>query len=229
MDIYKKLINFVTVDLSAFYLDIAKDIVYIEGEDSHKRRSMQTALYDVAVRLTKLLTPVLPHTTEEIWGYLKEPEEFAQLSEMPAVNHYNNELETSKNFAEFMDIRSEVFKALEKARNEKLIGKSFEAQVVLYASEDVIQLFKKLQINVRQALIVSALEVKSLDDAPAEAEKHTAELSIVVGHAKGEVCPRCRMIKEDVGSDNDFPTLCASCAAIVKADFPDAVSAGLEE
>lgn len=229
MDIYKKLINFVTVDLSAFYLDIAKDIVYIEGEDSHKRRSMQTALYDVAVRLTKLLTPVLPHTTEEIWGYLKEPEEFAQLSEMPAVNHYNNELETSKNFAEFMDIRSEVFKALEKARNEKLIGKSFEAQVVLYVSEDVIQLFKKLQINVRQALIVSALEVKSLDDAPAEAEKYTAELSIVVGHAKGEVCPRCRMIKEDVGSDNDFPTLCASCAAIVKADFPDAVSAGLEE
>lgn len=190
---------------------------------------MQTVLYDVAVRLTKLLTPVLPHTTEEIWEYLKEPEEFVQLSEMPSVNHYNNELETSKNFAEFMEIRSEVFKALEKARNEKLIGKSFEAQIVLYASDNVVQLLEKLHIDVRQALIVSALEVKSLENAPTEAEKYTDELAIAVGHAKGVVCPRCRMIKEDVGVDKDFPTLCVNCATIVKADYPEAASVGLEE
>ena len=69
MEIYKKLINFITTDLSAFYMDVAKDVVYIEAPDSKKRRSMQTVLYDVVVRLTKLMTPILPHTTEEIWKY----------------------------------------------------------------------------------------------------------------------------------------------------------------
>ena len=78
MDIYKKVIKFITTDLSAFYLDIAKDVIYIEEADGHKRRSMQTVLYDIVVRLAKLLTPILPHTTEEVWEYLHEPEEFAQ-------------------------------------------------------------------------------------------------------------------------------------------------------
>ena len=72
-------------------MDVAKDVVYIEAPDSKKRRSMQTVLYDVVVRLTKLMTPILPHTTEEIWKYLKEDEEYAQLSEMPEVKHFNNE------------------------------------------------------------------------------------------------------------------------------------------
>lgn len=229
MDIYKKLINFVSVDLSAFYLDIAKDVVYIEGQNSHKRRSMQTVLYDIVVRLTKLLTPVLPHTTEEVWEYLKEPEEYAQLSEMPLVIHNNQETEISKNFAEFMNIRSEVFKALEKARNEKLIGKSFEAHVTLYGSENVLKLLGKVNIDVRQALIVSALDVKPLSDASADVEKYTDEIAISVEHAAGEVCPRCRMIKEDVGSDDQFATLCESCATIVKNGFPEAISEGLEE
>ena len=127
MEIYKKLINFITTDLSAFYMDVAKDVVYIEAPDSKKRRSMQTVLYDVVVRLTKLMTPILPHTTEEIWKYLKEDEEYAQLSEMPEVKHFNNEEKLVDLWNRFMNLRSGVFKALEEARNEKLIGKSFEA------------------------------------------------------------------------------------------------------
>ena len=119
MEIYKKLINFITTDLSAFYMDVAKDVVYIEAPDSKKRRSMQTVLYDVVVRLTKLMTPILPHTTEEIWKYLKEDEEYAQLSEMPEVKHFNNEEKLVDLWNRFMNLRSGVFKALEEARNEK--------------------------------------------------------------------------------------------------------------
>ncbi|MFN1208724.1 class I tRNA ligase family protein, partial [Enterococcus lactis] len=70
-------------DLSAFYLDFAKDILYIYAEDSAERRSMQTVLYNAAVAITKLITPILPHTAEEIWPFLSEKEEFVQLSEMP--------------------------------------------------------------------------------------------------------------------------------------------------
>ena len=76
--------NFINVDLSAFYLDFAKDVVYIEGAKSLERRQMQTVFYDILVKITKLLTPILPHTAEEIWSYLEfEAEDFVQLSELP--------------------------------------------------------------------------------------------------------------------------------------------------
>ncbi|MDN4833297.1 isoleucine--tRNA ligase [Ligilactobacillus salivarius] len=228
MEIYKKLINFITTDLSAFYMDVAKDVVYIEAPDSKKRRSMQTALYDVVVRLTKLMTPILPHTTEEIWKYLKEDEEYAQLSEMPEVKHFNNEEKLVDLWNRFMKLRSGVFKALEEARNEKLIGKSFEAHVDLYVSNGVQADLDALNANVRQALIVSALDVHPLSEAPENALKFNDEYAVVVEHAEGEVCPRCRMIKTDIGSDADLPTLCASCAEIVRENYPEALTEGLE-
>ena len=228
MEIYKKLINFITTDLSAFYMDVAKDVVYIEAPDSKKRRSMQTVLYDVVVRLTKLMTPILPHTTEEIWKYLKEDEEYAQLSEMPEVKHFNNEEKLVDLWNRFMNLRSGVFKALEEARNEKLIGKSFEAHVDLYVSNGVQADLDALNANVRQALIVSALDVYPLSEAPENALKFNDEYAVVVEHAEGEVCPRCRMIKTDIGSDADLPTLCASCAEIVRENYPEALAEGLE-
>lgn len=228
MEIYKKLINFITTDLSAFYMDVAKDVVYIEAPDSKKRRSMQTVLYDVVVRLTKLMTPILPHTTEEIWKYLKEDEEYAQLSEMPEVKHFNNEEKLVDLWNRFMNLRSGVFKALEEARNEKLIGKSFEAHVDLYVSNGVQADLDALNANVRQALIVSALDVHPLSEAPENALKFNDEYAVVVEHAEGEVCPRCRMIKTDIGSDADLPTLCASCAEIVRENYLEALAEGLE-
>lgn len=228
MEIYKKLINFITTDLSAFYMDVAKDVVYIEAPDSKKRRSMQTVLYDVVVRLTKLMTPILPHTTEEIWKYLKEDEEYAQLSEMPEVKHFNNEEKLVDLWNRFMNLRSGVFKALEEARNEKLIGKSFEAHVDLYVSNGVQADLDALNANVRQALIVSALDVHPLSEAPENALKFNDEYAVVVEHAEGEVCPRCRMIKTDIGSDADLSTLCASCAEIVRENYPEALTEGLE-
>lgn len=228
MEIYKKLINFITTDLSAFYMDVAKDVVYIEAPDSKKRRSMQTVLYDVVVRLTKLMTPILPHTTEEIWKYLKEDEKYAQLSEMPEVKHFNNEEKLVDLWNRFMNLRSGVFKALEEARNEKLIGKSFEAHVDLYVSNGVQADLDALNANVRQALIVSALDVHPLSEAPESALKFNDEYAVVVEHAEGEVCPRCRMIKTDIGSDADLSTLCASCAEIVRENYPEALAEGLE-
>ncbi|WP_270643300.1 isoleucine--tRNA ligase [Ligilactobacillus salivarius] len=228
MEIYKKLINFITTDLSAFYMDVAKDVVYIEAPDSKKRRSMQTVLYDVVVRLTKLMTPILPHTTEEIWKYLKEDEKYAQLSEMPEVKHFNNEEKLVDLWNRFMNLRSGVFKALEEARNEKLIGKSFEAHVDLYVSNGVQADLDALNANVRQALIVSALDVYPLSEAPENALKFNDEYAVVVEHAEGEVCPRCRMIKTDIGSDADLSTLCASCAEIVRENYPEALAEGLE-
>lgn len=228
MDIYKKVIKFISNDLSAFYLDIAKDVIYIEEANGHKRRSMQTVLYDIVVRLAKLLTPVLPHTMEEVWEYLHETEEFVQLSEMPAVNYYDGQKKLLENWNRFMKVRSNVLKSLEVARDQKLIGKSFEAHIKLYVTDGVRTELDALNADLRQALIVSQLDVLPIDDAPVDADDYD-EVKIVVEKAEGEVCPRCRMIRTDIGVDAELQKVCAHCAEVIRHDYPEAVTEGLED
>ena len=92
---------------------------------------MQTVFYDILVKITKLLTPILPHTAEEIWSYLEfEAEGFVQLSELPEAETFANQEEILDTWAAFMDFRGQVQKALEEARNVKVIGKSLEAQKI---------------------------------------------------------------------------------------------------
>ena len=225
--VFKKVFNFISNDLSAFYLDFAKDVLYIEDQDSHARRSMQTVIYDAAVKLDKILTPILPHTMEEIWGFLKEPEDYVQLANMPKVEGYANHDELLENWGKFMNLRNDVLKALEDARNKKLIGKSFEAAVTIYPDKETKAMLDDLDADFRQILIVSKLTIAD-GEAPEDAEKLN-NASIVVEHAEGEVCPRCRMIRTDIGEDPKLPKLCGRCAKIVEADYPEAVQEGLED
>ncbi len=225
--VFKKVFNFISNDLSAFYLDFAKDVLYIEDQDSHARRSMQTVIYDAAVKLDKILTPILPHTMEEIWGFLKEPEDYVQLANMPKVEGYANHDELLENWGKFMNLRNDVLKALEDARNKKLIGKSFEAAVTIYPDKETKAMLDDLDADFRQILIISKLTIAD-GEVPEDAEKLN-NASIVVEHAEGEVCPRCRMIRTDIGEDPKLPKLCGRCAKIVEADYPEAVQEGLED
>lgn len=226
-DVYKLIFNFLSNDLSAFYFDFAKDVLYIDGPDSYERRSMQTVIYDAAVKLAKILTPILPHTMEEVWGFLKEKEEYVQLSNMPKVENYSNRNELLKDWGKFMSLRDDVLKALEDARDQKLIGKSFEAAVTIYPDKETREMLNTLQGNFRQILIVSKLTIADAP-APKEAEK-LRNAAIVVKHAQGEVCPRCRMIRTDIGADPKLPLLCGRCAKIVEKYWPEAVKEGLEK
>ena len=225
--VFKKVFNFIANDLSAFYLDFAKDVLYIENKDSHARRSMQTVIYDAAVKLDKVLTPILPHTMEEIWSFLKEPEDYVQLANMPKVESYANHDELLENWGKFMKLRDDVLKALEDARNKKLIGKSFEAAVTIYPDKETKVMLNDLDADFRQILIVSKLTIAD-GKAPENAEQLN-NASIIVEHAEGEVCPRCRMIRTDIGEDPKLPMLCGRCAKIVEADFPEAVQEGLDK
>ncbi|HJA75008.1 MAG TPA: isoleucine--tRNA ligase, partial [Candidatus Limosilactobacillus gallistercoris] len=229
LDAYKLLINFVNNDLSAFYMNVAKDVLYIEPADSHVRRSMQTVFYQILVTLVKLLTPILPHTTEEVWEYMDEPEDFVQLTEIPDVETFDNEDDLLAKWSDFMEVRSHVLKSLEEARNAKMIGKSLEAQVDLYVNDHQKELLDSLNANVALLLGVSALHIHPLDDAPEDADKFNNGVAVKVSPAAGETCARCRMVKEDVGSDSAYPTLCARCAKIMRDNFPETVEEGLEK
>ncbi|MVX58567.1 isoleucine--tRNA ligase [Streptococcus danieliae] len=229
LNIYKTVVNFVTVDLSAFYLDFAKDVVYIEGAQSKERRQMQTVFYDILVKLTKLLTPILPHTAEEIWSYLEfEEADFVQLTDFPEVESFANGEQLLKEWKTFFSFRSHAQKALEEARAGKVIGKSLEAELLVYASPELLAELEALETNLAQLLIVSKLSLAS-EPAPAEALSFE-DLALVVKPAEGQVCQRCRRVDPSVGTNNNpnLDMVCDHCASILEANFPEAVAEGFE-
>ncbi|HER0855628.1 isoleucine--tRNA ligase [Streptococcus pyogenes] len=229
MAIYKAVVNFVTVDLSAFYLDFAKDVVYIETANSLERRRMQTVFYDILVKITKLLTPILPHTTEEIWSYLEhESEAFVQLAEMPVAETFSAQEDILEAWSAFMTLRTQAQKALEEARNAKIIGKSLEAHLTIYASEEVKTLLTALDSDIALLLIVSQLTIADLADAPADAVAFEG-IAFMVEHAIGEVCERSRRIDPTTRMRSYNAFVCDHSAKIIEENFPEAVAEGFEE
>lgn len=228
MAIYKAVVNFVTVDLSAFYLDFAKDVVYIEAANSPERRRMQTVFYDILVKLTKLLTPILPHTAEEIWSYLEhEEEEFVQLAEMPVAQTFSGQEEILEEWSAFMTLRTQGQKALEEARNAKVIGKSLEAHLTIYASQEVKTLLTALNSDIALLMIVSQLTIADEADKPADSVSFEG-VAFTVEHAEGEVCERSRRIDPTTKMRSYGVAVCDASAAIIEQYYPEAVAQGFE-
>ena len=223
LDIYKAVNQFCTVTLSNFYMNISKDILYIDPEDAQSRRAVQTVFYKILVVLAKLLAPVIPHTAEEIWSYLSEPEDYAQLSDMPERQNYQNAKELEDKWSQFLSIRDHVLKANEVAREKKLIGKDFEAKTTLYLDQAGRDLLDSLDVNVRLVLISSQLDVLDLADKPEDDRILDFDgVSVLVEKMPGEVCTRCRITTDD---PYELPEgkgyLCQRCHDIVQADYPE--------
>ncbi len=217
--VYHAVNNFVAVELSSFYLDIAKDVVYIEGHDNHDRRAMQTVIYDTLMTLVKIMTPIIPHTTDEVWSYLHAQgvveEVSVQLTDFPSVDEQANFDELREKWETIIDVRDDILKALEEARNAKTIGKSLEAKVTVYAKPEVLALLNDANIDFAQLSIVSNFGVAPIESAPAEALA-LEHVSIVVEKATGEKCERCWSISATVGANDAHPTVCARCAEVVE-------------
>lgn len=160
--VYHSIHNFCTIELSSFYLDFAKDVVYIEHADHPDRRSMQTVFYETLLALVKLTAPILPHTADEMWSHLSFVEEASvQLTDMPETIAVPDSQATEEKFDRFMELRNDVLKALETARNEKIIGRSLEASLTLYPNKENRDLLSSIKENIAQLFIVSELTVKT--------------------------------------------------------------------
>lgn len=205
-DVYRKTANFVTF-VSAFYLDFTKDILYIEKAESLNRRSIQTVLYRITDALLRLLTPIIPHTTSEAYSYLphKDQEDVYLLS-MPS--RISDEWDKEALYDEFMSLREDVLKALEQARNEKIIGKSLNAHVILYPKGKVSDLLEKLDVNLAQVFIVSKLEVKYDSFGSYKGN----DVSIDVSACAGTTCQRCWQVVDHVHESG----LCDRCESIIE-------------
>lgn len=220
--LYKKVINFITVDMSAFYLDIAKDVVYIDSVDSTHRRGMQTVIHQVLKDLVVMLAPILLHTMEETWKYLPNTESYVQLQDMPVYEDVTEDEKTIEEWTTFFKVQSGVAKALEEAKNaeEDPIKKSFEAKVTLYADQELVDKLQSYSDDVASLFIVSQLEYRNLDEKPVEALEFDG-YAVSVTRADGHICDRCRAVRPEVGTIEGAPELCHRCYDIVEADYPE--------
>ena len=203
--ITSELTNFFNVELSSFYFDYGKDILYIEGEDSPKRRSMLTVLYTILSKSVRLFAPILSFTAEEIYDNMPyEDAESVHLLDFPEKNVIEDAVLEAK-WDKLLEVRDDVNKALEESRNEKVIGKSLEAAVEIYSNDsEVVELLNSVD-NLHQLFIVSSVEVKENDGA-------TYDLATVkVTKAQGHRCERCWNIVEEVTEES----LCHRCHGIL--------------
>lgn len=203
--ITSELTNFFNVELSSFYLDYGKDILYIEGEDSSKRRSMLTVLYTILSKSVRLFAPILSFTAEEIYDNMPyEDAESVHLLDFPEKNVIEDATLEAK-WDKLLEVRDDVNKALEESRNEKVIGKSLEAAVEIYSNDsEVVELLNSVD-NLHQLFIVSSVVVKENDGA-------TYDLATVkVTKAQGHRCERCWNIVEEVTEES----LCHRCHGIL--------------
>ncbi len=203
--------NFCVVDMSNFYLDIIKDRLYCEKEDSDLRRAAQSVMYTILRALTRLMAPIISFTAEEIWQFMphgaEDDTESVFLNQMPEKSGLTFDDAFVEKWSFIYSTRETVNKVLEEKRNEKLIGKSLEACVVISCGDDAsYEKYTALADCLAEILIVSDVRV----------ERGSGDTSFEVVKADGEKCERCWCYSETVGSDSEHPTLCKRCAEAVK-------------
>jgi isoleucyl-tRNA synthetase len=217
--IYHRINHYCVTELSAFYFDVLKDRLYLSVPNSHGRRSAQTAIWRIGEALTRLLAPIMTFTSEEVWGYLPpiaDRPESVHLSHFPSTVDLLGEgvaLESAQQeqeWAALLAIRDDVMKALDTARNSKLIGKPLEAQLVISASEPAFSLLAKFKDQLRYLFIVSAVSLAQSSGNGA------SSLHVDVKKADGSKCERCWNYSTRVGEDPTYPTVCERCSAVLK-------------
>src|SRR6266403_3223582 len=217
--IYHRVNHYCIVDLSAFYFDVLKDRLYISAPKSQARRSAQTAIWHIGEALVRLLAPITSFTSEEIWQFLPKTEDRAEsvhLAIFPASSDVlgaganEHDEQQDKDWTTLRSVRDEVLKALEEARNQKLIGTGLEAQVSVTMPDPVYSLLKRYEGQLRYLFIVSAV---SLVQASGNG---TGGVHVEVKKAEGLKCERCWNYSTRVGEDKNYPTVCERCSAVLK-------------
>ncbi len=216
--VYRAVYDFATTDLSAVYFDVAKDRLYTAGPNSAARRSAQTALYRLNLALVRLMAPILSFTCEEVWQHMKAGTAglesvhvayFPENSELTAGISAERRADAA-DWDRLVPVRDQVLKALDTAREEKVIGSALEAAVALTAGPDLYPLLENHLPDLAPWFIVSHVHLAAGDGSG------EGGLQVSVDRAEGDKCERCWKFTLDVGSDNEFPTVCAACAAVLR-------------
>ncbi|OYW91885.1 MAG: isoleucine--tRNA ligase, partial [Alishewanella sp. 32-51-5] len=214
----QKLMNFCTVELGSFYLDVIKDRQYTAHTESKARRSCQTALYHIAQAMVRWMAPVMSFTAQEIWEALpgqSTPYVFTDVwypgfANLPAGKF------SDTFWQQLLEVRDEVNKVLEAARREEKLGASLQAEVTLFAGAELAQALSQLGDELRFVLITSTAKVSAEQPAAAAVATAIKGLSVLVEASTAAKCERCWHHRHDVGADAAHPGICLRCVSNVE-------------
>ncbi|QYJ98696.1 isoleucine--tRNA ligase [Shewanella alkalitolerans] len=218
----QKLMQFCSVELGSFYLDIIKDRQYTAKRDSLARRSCQSALFLIAEAMVRWIAPILSFTADEVWQSLPgEREEFVFTQTwFEGLVSVTLDSDLSDDYwANLITVRDEVNKAIEQARREQRVGGSLEAEVTLYADEALTESLALLGEELRFVLLTSNTQIAPLANAGNDAvETELAGLKLLVAKTEAAKCDRCWHHREDVGQVEAHPLLCTRCVTNIEGD-----------
>jgi len=216
---YHRLHQFCAVEMSAIYLDILKDRLYISKPDSRERRSAQSTLYDLVQGLTLAMAPILSFTAEEIWEHLPGTDRAASvhLEALPEPPPGFPEEELLAKYDFLLKVRGEINRGLEEARKEKRLATAPEAAVILGASAELYGRLKAQAAEIKTLAQVADLRVEPLEALAGAglAAAEVPDLVVLVGKAAGGKCVRCWFTSPSVGEDARHPQVCARCRRVL--------------
>ena len=227
--IYQRIIAFRTTELSNFYFDVLKDRLYTYPRTSRPRRSGQTAIWRIGQVLVRLLAPIMSFTAEEVWRFIPsvgEKLESVHLALFPTAEEVlgntahlpdstgqslpSGTEQIRVDWDRLLLVRAEVFRHLEAARKDKIIGSGLQAKVTVSAPTESYGLLERYRETLRYLFIVSQVELKKLVSG------NGAGMKVEVSPAEGKKCERCWNFSTQVGSDPEYPTICERCVAALR-------------
>ncbi|WP_087016371.1 isoleucine--tRNA ligase [Thaumasiovibrio subtropicus] len=218
----QRLMQFCSIEMGSFYLDVIKDRQYTAKKGGHAQRSCQTALYYIAEALVRWMAPIMSFTADEIWQEMPgERDKFVFTGEWyEGLFGLEENAELNDAFwSQVQQVRGAVNKLLEAARNEKTIGGSLQADVTLYADVALASQLNKLEDELRFVLLTSKVAVRDVADKSASAQETDLEgLFVAVSASDGEKCDRCWHYVSDVGSIAGHEKICGRCVSNVDGD-----------
>jgi len=217
---FQALQHFCASELSAFYFDVIKDRLYVMPKDSHQRRSAQTALFEIASALCRILFPMISHTAEEAWQHLPSwygKEESVALASWAAAKWEWLDEQLGNRYEQLLRLRDDVHRALEIAKRDGIVINPLEARVDIYAPDEMLKFLRSFEVPLTEIFIVSQVGLYELSLAPKEAicGEEFPGVRIKVAMASGNKCARCWQRQESVGKNKTYDDLCERCASIV--------------
>ena len=211
--VYHAIHNFCVVDMSNFYLDVLKDRLYTELSDGKARRAAQTAIYIILDAMTRMITPILAYTSDEIWKFMPHAQgvdaSHVVYNEMPELVDITVGDEFIARWDKIHELRDLVKKSIEVAVNQKLVKASLETTVKLSCTGAEYDFIKSVESELKDAFIVSGVEVVNDESA--------SELKVEINKAEGNKCERCWTYSTTVGQDSENPCVCARCSGVLRS------------
>ncbi len=217
--VYHKLHNLCSVDLSALYLDIIKDRLYTSPAASRQRRSAQSVIYRVLDTIVRIMAPILPFTAEEVWQHMPKTAgspESVHMTELPVPDISLEDSKLAETWDRLIELRQEVTKAIERAREAKVVGHSLDAAVRLAAEDELFDILQSHEKDLRDFLIVSRVTIEKYSKEAANDLQQTdiPGLFLTVSRAPGEKCLRCWVFDPSVA--NNKMRVCSRCMSVLE-------------